>query len=118
MSANGKLLEKFAAKEIRQIDLGDFADSDEGKTLDVWVNAPGVLDWTQRRKDATSYDPERHVVALLYDMAFVEAKALPDPLLMWLYTKGLDLYMEYHQSLKKKSSADSAPISIPFMATP
>lgn len=118
MSANGKLLANFAVKETREIDLGEYADIHAGSLLEVWVNAPGVMDWMVKRKDANSYDAERHVVAILFDMAFVEVKALDDAIMLWLFTKGADLYTEYHASLKKKSSADSLLTSIPSTATP
>lgn len=107
MSDNAKLLAKLASKEIRKLDLGGFAEALKGEELDTWVNAPGIMDWMVKRKDATSYDAERHVVAILFDMAFAEVKAMDDALMLWLFTEGARMYTEYHETLKKKSSEDS-----------
>lgn len=103
MANNLETLSALAAKQTRQLDLGDFADAERGKILDVWVNPPAIVEIVRAVRDAEQdYAHARRVVSILFDLPLDAVEKIDDLLVSWLFARGLDLYQQYHEELKKR----------------
>ncbi len=102
-----------ATKVMRPVDLGEFAEPLKGQVLQVWVNAPAVLDAAIVDRDrAFVYEHRCEVVSILYELPADYVKGLDDVFMTWLYGEGVEQYNAYHDELKN-SLGGSAPTSIP-----
>lgn len=114
----------LSSKVYRDFDAGEISEQRKGLRLQVWVNAPGVMQAMNSGRDYTveettdaqgkpstlihyaptdegeEYRRKRQVVAILYERPFDEIQKLDDTLIEWLWLKGSQLYREYHDELK------------------
>ena len=116
-----------AHKELRDLDVGQLSPKFAGMVIPCWVNAPRVVTNLMGGREHTTTktvgddgkeqisthfpaepierERERQVklVSILFQRPFEEIENLDDPLLVWLYQKGIELYDQYHEELKNGS---------------
>jgi hypothetical protein len=104
MPNNKDLLAALAVEVVRDLDLGEYADTLAGQRLQVRVNPPGVIEEVAGKALA---DLPREkiivVVCLFIGSTPDEVGKLDDALLYWIYGKSLELYNSYHEQLRKNS---------------
>lgn len=110
MSQNLDALALALTRVYQPLDLGDYADEWQGRTLQVWVNAPAMIEEATRTRDeaASILPSSRRAVSVLFELPLERVAEMDDTLVLWLFNEGNRLYSAYHAALKKKSATPSA----------
>jgi len=123
--SNQDVLTRFAAKELRDLDLSQYGSKYQGQVLKIWVNCPAIIQaqlggraysvtegtdaqgQVQREIQYAEEPPDREfarkrkTAGLLYEMAPDFVDKLDDNLVEFLWTEGVRMYREYHEELRK-----------------
>jgi hypothetical protein len=112
MNHNVELIQTtdLLTKQYRPLDLGEYSSEYAGKIMQVWVNAPALLETVTAHagKDrADQFASYRAVVSLLLELPLETVCQFDDPLLLWMFTSSNQRYADFHAGLKKKSPDSS-----------